>query len=287
MGRKAPASIIHWRSRKLPKKAGPPQLVEMYARSYTVTEMAWIKSLWESMVWQDYNVLLQRRDSAAPRALAMPYVIRDENPWYTDPEAMLVMDSKGLHDALDNELPQDDRKSALETPIIHEILRRIGGRARWLPHNYNPSDAMTKFIGAHTKPLYDLLQTGTFTLRGELEELADRAEQKKLGSVPRLKVNANSMKKTGSAPRLKVDKENLANHQNISGPHLKEMFGDPKRQNATPRLVNWSTSTNLSMDSGQASIAVTALPVLVSRAPEFFVSAVKSAFNHMANVSWG
>ena len=52
----------------------------------------------------------------------MPHVIRNENPAYYDPESTLVMDSKGLFDALDNDLPQDDRKSALEVPIIEEFL---------------------------------------------------------------------------------------------------------------------------------------------------------------------
>ena len=124
-----------------------------------------------------------------------------------------------------------------------------------------------------------------FTLRGELEELADRAEQKKLGSVPRLKVNANSMKKAGKTPRLKVDKENLAKHDNSSGPPLKELVSGHKRHNATPSSANLSTATNVSTDSGQGKV-VTALPVLVHRAPEFFVSTVKNAFSHMSNVSW-
>ena len=54
----------------------------------------------------------------------MPHVIRNENPAYYDPESTLVMDSKGLFDALDNDLPQDDRKSVLEVPIIEEFMRR-------------------------------------------------------------------------------------------------------------------------------------------------------------------
>ena len=53
----------------------------------------------------------------------MPHVIRNENPAYYDPESTLIMDSKGLFDALDNDLPQDDRKSALEVPIIEEFMR--------------------------------------------------------------------------------------------------------------------------------------------------------------------
>eukprot|EP00973_Karenia_brevis_P074554 10360861-Karenia_brevis.AAC.1 len=42
--------------------------------------------------------------------------------------------SKGLFDALNNELPQDDKKSAAETPIIEEQMRRMFGRCRmyWL-----------------------------------------------------------------------------------------------------------------------------------------------------------
>ena len=124
----------------------------------------------------------------------MPFVVRDENPDYRDPESILVMDSKGLHDSLDNELPQDDRKSALEVPIITEFLKRVGGRARWVPHNFNPADAMTKIVGAHLEPLWKLLKTGMFTLRGEREELADRAEQKKVGTVPRHKVGAKQIR---------------------------------------------------------------------------------------------
>ena len=58
------------------------------------------------------------------------------------------MDSKGLFDALDNDLLQDDRKSALEVPIIEEFMRRAMCRPRWCPHNRNAADAMTKLKGA-------------------------------------------------------------------------------------------------------------------------------------------
>ena len=64
------------------------------------------------------------------------------------------MDSKGLFDALDNDLLQDDRKSALEVPIIEEFMRRTMCRPRWCPHNRNAADAMTKLKGAHSEPLY-------------------------------------------------------------------------------------------------------------------------------------
>ena len=103
--RSAPVSVLHWRSRKLTRKAGSPQLVETYAASSAVVEMTWIKALWESMTWKDFDILTQRR-SSRPLKTMMPHVIRNENPAYYDPESTLVMDSKGLFDALDNDLPR-------------------------------------------------------------------------------------------------------------------------------------------------------------------------------------
>ena len=64
------------------------------------------------MTWKDFDILTQRR-SSRPLNTMMPHVIRNENPAYYDPESTLVMDSKGLFDALDNDLLQHDRKSAL------------------------------------------------------------------------------------------------------------------------------------------------------------------------------
>ena len=97
----------------------------------------------------------------------MPHVIRNENPAYYDPESTLVMDSKGLFDAFDNDLPQDDRTSALEVPIIEDFMRRAMFRLRWCPHNRNAADAMTKVKGAPAEPLFTLLRTGMYTLKGE------------------------------------------------------------------------------------------------------------------------
>ena len=90
--RSAPVSVLHWRSRKLTRKAGSPQLVETYAASSAVVEMTWIKALWESMTWRDFDILTQRR-SSRPRKTMMPHVIRNENPAYYDPESTLVVNT--------------------------------------------------------------------------------------------------------------------------------------------------------------------------------------------------
>ena len=119
--RSAPVSVLHWRRRKLTRKAGSPQLVETYAASSAVVEMTWIKAWWESMTWKDFDILTQRR-SSRPLKTMMPHVIRNENRAYCDLESTLVMDSTGLLDALE--------KSALEVPIIEEFMRRATCRPR-------------------------------------------------------------------------------------------------------------------------------------------------------------
>ena len=96
--------------------------METYVASSAMVEMTWINALWQSMTCRDFGILTQRRSSKPLRNI-MPHVIRNENPKYYDPESTLVMVSKGLFAALDNDLPHDDRKSALEVPIIEEFIR--------------------------------------------------------------------------------------------------------------------------------------------------------------------
>ena len=72
------------------------------------------------------------------------------------PSLLRSTEPKGLFDALDNDLPQDDRKSALAVPIIAEFMRRAMCRPRWCPHDRKAADAMTKFKEAHSEPLFRL-----------------------------------------------------------------------------------------------------------------------------------
>ena len=185
--KRAPISIALWRSRKLPRKAGSPQLVETYAASYCCADMNWVRCMFYSALYADFDVFTQR-----PRHFALisrePTVLRTDRPEVIDPEASLLSDSKGLYDALNNELPQDDKKSAVEMPIIEQMLRRMGGRSRWIPHNFNPSDGLTKLKGAHMAPMMDLLKTGFYHLMCEDAQLKQRAQQKvELGHTQRHK----------------------------------------------------------------------------------------------------
>ena len=138
-GRKAPVSLLGWRSRKLPRKSGSPQLCETYAGSYCTADLNWVKCLLWSCFYANYDMLTQR-PAHKPLPVRGPTVVRSDRPEIRDPDASVLSDSKGLYDAINNELPQDDKKSACETPIIEEMLKRFNGRVRWIPHNKNPSD---------------------------------------------------------------------------------------------------------------------------------------------------
>ncbi len=99
------------------------------------------------MVYSDFDILSQR-PAHWTRTPKMPTVVRSDRPEIQDPFISVLSDSKGLYDALNNELPQDDKKSAVEMPH-RKILKKMDGRSRWIAHNFNPADALTKLKGAH------------------------------------------------------------------------------------------------------------------------------------------
>ena len=198
---KAPVSIALWKSRKLPRKAGSPQLVETYAASYATADTNWVRCILYSALYSDFDFRTQR-----PRHFKIPSktptVLRTERPEVIDPEVSLLSDSKGLYDALNNELPQDDKKSAVEMPIIEEMLKRMNGRSRWIPHNVNPSDGLTKLKGAHLAPLMDLMRTGFYHLKTEEVQLKARAEEKEKTGSKQRKKQSGSEKKSSSTSML-------------------------------------------------------------------------------------
>ena len=101
----------------------------------------------------------------------------------------MVMDAKALYDALLAEQQnQDDERAALECTLIREDMEALGCRPRWVPHDKNPADALTKCEGAHFEPMARLLRTSAFSIREETEELQQRRKVKDvLGYVPRLR----------------------------------------------------------------------------------------------------
>ena len=59
--------------------------------------------------------------------------------------------------------------------MIRDSLESLGGSARWVPHEENPVDCMTKLKGNISRML-QLLKSGTFRLTAESEEMEKRKQ---------------------------------------------------------------------------------------------------------------
>ena len=131
---KAPVSIALWKSRKLARKASSPQLVETFACSYGLADAFWVRCLLWSSLYSDYGYV-DKQPAHIAFPIREPTVLRSDRKEIIDPFLSALTDSKGLYDALANELPQDNKFCAPEMPIIEQSLDNLFGRIRWIPHN--------------------------------------------------------------------------------------------------------------------------------------------------------
>ena len=140
-------------------------------------------------------------DPLTTNCVEPPTVLTKQTRRAVDPSCQVVMDAKALYDSLISEQQnQDDERAALEASIVKEDLDALGARARWVPHDRNPMDALTKTDGAHSQPLRQLLRTGVYVLKEETEELVIRKEIKeRIGHVPRRHLPADEPSATASS----------------------------------------------------------------------------------------
>ena len=172
-GQIAPISLIGWTSRRLRRKAGNTLLCESIALSTALGALEKQVSMWDSFCLSHYSP----RDHLEPTDEELGLrngstVIADESDSYRDPYSVAIVDAKSLFDGASSEQAQgEDDRSALEIAIIQESLAKVRGRMRWLPHNRNPADALTKLAGAHMQPMMQLLRSNTIQIEEESEVL--------------------------------------------------------------------------------------------------------------------
>ena len=173
-GREAPVSLIAWRSRKLRRKAANTLLCESIAMSAAVGALEKQVAMWQSFRLARFDPRSIAVDDETARGLrGTATVIAEDAPEFTDPAAVAVVDAKSLFDSAATEQAQgDDDRAALEVAIIQESMAKLKGRMRWIPHNYNPADALTKLQGAHEEPLHRLLSRSSFRIEEEKDVLA-------------------------------------------------------------------------------------------------------------------
>ena len=173
LGKAAPVSLITWRSRKLRRKAGPTNLCEAISMSTALGSMEKQVAMLESLRFSRYSPL-EIEDDGGLQGKAS--VIASENPTFRDPSMIAVIEAKSVFDSVKNEQAQgEDDRAALEVALIKESHSKVRGRIRWVPHNENPADLLTKGSGAHEEPMMSmmrLLATNMWRLEQEEEVLA-------------------------------------------------------------------------------------------------------------------
>ena len=172
-GKTAPVSLISWKSRKMRRKAVSSTLCEAISLSTSLGALEKQVSMLDSMLLSRYNVREQLEQGDDGGLRGEPVVIAEESPLYSDPRSIAVIDSKSLFDGSSNEQPQGDcERTTLEVAVIHDSLARTKGRVRWVPHNRNPADMLTKLKQAHEAPMMELLRTSQFKIEEEADVLA-------------------------------------------------------------------------------------------------------------------
>jgi len=93
---------------------------------------------------------------------------------HTEFDISTITDAKSLYDNLMQEqYTGAEQRAALEICVIRDSLDALGGNARWIPHDHNPADCLTKLKG-NVEPLLKLLRDGSYQLVAEQDEMAQR-----------------------------------------------------------------------------------------------------------------
>jgi hypothetical protein len=203
-GESAPVSLMQWRSKRLRRKAASSLLCEAISMSAATGSLERLDAFFQSIAMSHFSPRRkQLTEDQYLEASGKATVIASDSKNFVDPHSVCVMDAKSLYDSLNSEQSQgDDDRSALETAIIRESLSVCRGRPRWVPHNHNPADSMTKFAGGHHEPLLKLLQSGCFMIEDEEQVLSreKQAESRKKTSQASWNNNFWGLRNTASFP---------------------------------------------------------------------------------------
>ena len=164
--------------------------------SAATAAMERLVAFFESIRYSGFNPRSkQRSEDELLATFGKTKVIAAEVEAFKDPHGVALMDAKALYDSLNSDQSQGgtDDRATLEIAIIKESLAVTQTRPRWIPHNFNPADALTKVQGCHAEPLMRLLRTGHMTLEEESDVL-ERGKQ----SQHRMKVGTRNTRSEGN-----------------------------------------------------------------------------------------
>ena len=125
-GQKCPASVISWRSFKLPRVCRSSLAAECQATSTALEELLMAKTFLEAMKRPNCNLAVLKDDLRG--------------------ESAMVTDCKALYDAVHRETIQQatDKRVAIEGLVIKDCLKDLKCRWRWVSSERQLADGLTK-----------------------------------------------------------------------------------------------------------------------------------------------
>ena len=160
-------SVQEWYSKKYPRAVSSTLATESVSVSMGLAAGEWLWT-WHQMTYDpDYEHV-----KTSSRALRLQHLEKTEEP-YND-NLVVVTDSKSVFDVLKKgHVASIDKRAGLELQVVLDSMRIYGASCRWVPHQKNVADALTK-LRAHWQPLLTILSDAFISVVPEDEELQGR-----------------------------------------------------------------------------------------------------------------
>ena len=238
-----------------------------------LADAEWVAS-WIGLA-KDYKYDLRNRD-LLNREFRITSIMSTEDDSQMNLAA--ITDAKSVCDNLVREQYSGaEKRAALEMCVIKDSLESLGGKARRVPHDVNPTDCRTKLKG-NASEMLKLLRTGRYRLTEEEAELIKRKEYREATGMrtPRPKrqhEGHTAYRRRGmaynsqSSPPSSAANSNSQNfffHNFSDTPTFEVLPGIPEElsNGSSPDQIS-DVSSNVSSMSGSAKIAITAAKIVI------------------------
>ena len=170
LGRETCVSILTYKSHRMNRAGSSTLLVESNAMSEGLAHAEWVTT-WIGLC-KDLRYDMRKRD-LLNREIKINAIISGDSP---DLNMAAITDAKSLFDNLSREqFTGAERRAALEICVIRDSLESLGGAAKWVPHEENPVDCLTKLKGNAAR-MVQLMKTARFQLTNVEAEMTKRKE---------------------------------------------------------------------------------------------------------------
>ena len=194
-GARAPVSVLTYKSHRNPRSAASTLLNEATGMSEGLADSEWIASWFGLAKSLDYDL---RKRHLLNREVKIQCLatLHDDSQF----DLNTITDAKSLYDNLMQEqYTGAEKRAALEICVIRDSLESLGGRARWIPHDRNPADCLTKLRG-NAEAMLKLLRDGSYQLVAEEDEMAARAAYRDATGKQNPRPNVSTTVRSRSGP---------------------------------------------------------------------------------------